>query len=181
MLTVKMTHSSTDGAQRHVQMVASHLVDFSPVLAEAGKLIREETRMRFEARGFNEWPALSESTVARKIAKGYSQPTRQLYGEGDLFESATSAHGPHSYTVLTSHRIIVGVDWQQNGWQLAAVLSEGTEGTTGYRGKRGVFPRGGHSAAWGIPPRPIYPPKRALVNGISRMIRLWVKSGAVER
>lgn len=154
-----MEHSSTVGAQREVEMIASRLVDFEVPLLEAAKYIREETRSRYEARGFGEWPPLAESTVARKTSQGYPDPTRQLYAEGDLFESVTSANGPFSFTILEPTRIIIGADWSSGGWQIPTILSEGN------------IDAGGH-----IPARPIWPPKRALVNGVSRILRNYIRA-----
>lgn len=124
-------------------------------LAEAGKLVREATRQRFETRGFGEWPPLAESTVIRKQSLGYPDPARQLFAEGNLFESASSAHGPYSYTILEPTFIIVGVDWSEGPWQIPVVLSEGNDR---------------------LPPRPIWPASRTMVNGVSRIIRNWVRA-----
>lgn len=163
MLQLQMVHSTTVGAQREVDMLASRLVDFAPALEEAGKYIREETRQRFESRGFGEWPPLAESTVARKASQGYPDPSRQLYAEGDLFESVTSANGPFSFTILEPTRIVLGVDWQEGSWQIPVVLSEGTDDA-------GV----GHSTH--IPARPIWPPGRDLVTGVSRILRNYIRA-----
>jgi hypothetical protein len=154
-----MTHSTTVGAQREVQMLASRLINFEVPLLEAAKFIREETRSRYEARGFGEWPPLAESTVARKTSQGYADPTRQLYADGDLFESVTSANGPFSFTILEPTRIIIGADWSSGGWQIPTILSEGN------------LDSGGH-----IPARPIWPPSRALVNGVSRILRNHIRA-----
>jgi hypothetical protein len=155
MLRVQMKSARTTGAQRRVEMIASQLTDFRVPLAAAADYVREQTRQRFEARGFGEWPPLAESTVARKASQGYADPTRQLYASGNLFESVTSAHGPYSFTELTSTFVVIGVDWQVNGWQIPVVLSEG---------------------AGNIPARPIWPKERAVVNGVSRIIRNWVRA-----
>lgn len=155
MLRVQMKASKTTGAQRRVELVADRLTDFRVPLAAAAGFVREKTRQRFEARGFGEWPALAESTVARKVSSGYADPTRQLYATGDLFESVTSAHGPYSFTTLNDTWIAFGVDWQVGGWQIPVILSEGNDR---------------------IPARPIYPRDRSTVNGVSRIIRNWVRA-----
>lgn len=155
MLRVQLRSTKTSGPQRRVDMIADRLTDFRVPLTEATAFVRERTRQRFEARGFGEWPVLAESTVVRKVSQGYPDPTRQLYATGDLFESVTSAHGPYSFTMMHDTWAAIGVDWQSGGWQIPVVLSEGDDR---------------------IPARPIYPRDRATVNGVSRIVRNWVRA-----
>ena len=163
MLRVQLRHADMEGPQRTVSLIASRLTDFRVPLEEAGKLVREATRQRFESRGLGEWPPLAESTVTRKAVLNLSDPPRQLYATGDLFESATSAHGPFSYTVLEPTFIVIGVDWSEGPWQIPVVLSEGTTDAGPNHNVR-------------IPARPIWPPSREMVNGVSRIIRNWVRA-----
>jgi hypothetical protein len=163
MIAVQMTGAKVEGAQRTVDLMASRLTDFRVPLAAAGEFVREQTRQRYEARGFGEWPMLAESTVARKESLGYPDPTRQLYAEGDLFESVTSENGPYSYTVLEPTFIVIGVDWSVNGWQIGAVLSQGTDDA-------------GVNHTTRIPARPIWPDSRLMLNGVSRIVRNWVRA-----
>lgn len=155
MLRVQLRSAKTTGPQRQVDMIADRLTDFRVPLTAAASFVREKTRERFEARGFGEWPPLAEATVARKVSSGYADPSRQLYATGNLFESVTSAHGPYSFTTLNDTWIAFGVDWQNGGWQIPVILSEGDDR---------------------IPARPIYPRDRATVNGVSRIIRNWVRA-----
>lgn len=176
MLTMQLKAAKMTGPQRSVDLIASRLTDFREPLAAAGAYVREQTRQRYEARGFGEWPPLSESTVARKTSQGYMDPPRQLFAEGNLFESATSAHGPYSYTILEPTFIVIGVDWAEGPWQIPAVLSEGAGDRVGFDGRLPRFPRGNHAPGWGIPARPIYPPGREVINGVSRILRNWVRA-----
>jgi hypothetical protein len=181
MLTVQLQSYNREGPQRRIGMVASRLTNFEPALVKAAEYIREQTRQRFEMRGMGEWPPLAESTVERKVSQGAPYPEAPLRGmTGNLYESVTSAHGPYSYTVLEPTFIVIGVDWNVGGWQIGAVLSEGTEGARGYRGRQGRYPRGRHPPTWGIPPRPIYPPSLTVINEVSRIIRAWVRFGGAE-
>jgi hypothetical protein len=163
MLRIQMRAASTKGPVRTVEMLAERLADMREPLTLAAAYVREETRSRYESRGMGEWPPLAESTVARKTSQGYPDPTRQLYAEGDLFESVTTAHGPYSFTILEPQRIVFGVDWSSGGVQIPVVLSEGTDDA-------GV----GHHTH--IPARPIWPPGRDLVVGVSRVLRNWVRA-----
>lgn len=163
MLTVQLTHADMEGPQRTVSLIASRLTDFRVPLAEGAKLVREATRQRFESRGLGEWPPLAEATVMRKAALNLSDPPRQLFASGDLFESATSANGPYSYTVLEPTFVVIGVDWSEGPWQIPVVLSEGTSDA-------GVQ----HNVH--IPARPIWPASATMVNGVSRLIRNWVRA-----
>lgn len=163
MLTVQLKPVNLTGPQRSIDLLASRLTDFRVPLAEAGAYVREQTRQRFEARGFGEWPPLAESTVLRKVSLSYPDPERQLFAEGDLFESATSPNGPYSYTILEPTFIVIGVDWAEGPWQIPVVLSEGTNDA-------GV----NHNVK--IPARPIWPPGLTMVNGVSRIIRNWVRA-----
>jgi hypothetical protein len=163
MLRIQMRAASTDGPVRTVEMIADRMADFREPLTLAAAYVREQTRQRYEARGFGEWPPLAESTVARKTSQGNPDPSRQLYAEGDLFESVTTAHGPFSFTILEPMRVIVGVDWSSGGAQIPVVLSEGTDNA-------GV----GHHTH--IPARPIWPAGRELVTGVSRILRNWVRA-----
>lgn len=169
MLRVQLRHADLNGSRARVQMIASRLTDFSVPLEQAAKLVREETRQRFEMRGLGEWPPLAESTVARKVSAGYPDPTRQLYAEGNLFESATSPNGPYSFTHRGLTWVHIGVDWTEGGWQIPLVLSEGA-------GAGGRFPGRAGASSWRIPARPIYPRKYEMANAISRIIRNWVRA-----
>ena len=163
MIRVQMRSADTAGASRTVEMIADRMADFREPLTLAAAYVREQTRQRYEARGFGEWPPLAESTVARKTSQGNPDPSRQLYAEGDLFESVTTAHGPFSFTILEPMRIVIGADWQVGSWQIPTVLSEGTDNA-------GV----GHHTH--IPARPIWPPGRSLVTGVSRILRNHIRA-----
>ena len=163
MLRIQMRAASTVGPQRTVEMLADRMADFREPLTLAAAYVRDETRSRYEGRGFGEWLPLAESTVARKVSEGNPDPSRQLYAEGDLFESVTTAHGPFSFTILEPMRVIVGVDWSSGGAQIPVVLSEGTDNA-------GV----GHHTH--IPARPIWPPGRDLVTGVSRILRNYIRA-----
>jgi hypothetical protein len=155
VIRVQLRGAQLDRPRAQVEMIASQLTDFRLPLTTAAAYVREQTRQRFEARGFGEWPPLAESTVARKKSKGAPDPPRQLYEFGDLYESVSSAHGPYSFTVLEPTFVLIGVDWQRGGWQIPVLLSEGT-------------PR--------MPARPIWPPHYQVAVGVSRIIRNWVRA-----
>jgi hypothetical protein len=159
VIRVQMKSAKMDGPARRVELIASQLTDFREPIAAGLAYVREETRKRFEARGLGEWPPLKESTVARKTSSGAPDPQRQLYEFGDLFESATSSHGPYSVTVIEPTWGAIGIDWSENGRQIPVILSEGN------------LEEGGS-----IPPRPIYPRTYELANGVSRIVRNWVRA-----
>lgn len=135
---------SSSGGSQAIAALAHHAAaaeDMSARLLEASDHIYEATRHRFDTEGEGEWPPLQEATVAKKESQGYSDPPRILYAEGNLYESATSPNGPYSQRIqidAPGHReIIMLVDWDSDGWQIASVLAEGN--------------------ARGLPPRPIWP------------------------
>lgn len=121
------------------------LMDLRIPLEKGAEVVHEATRQRFESAGDGQWPPLAESTVARKESQGMAEPEKALFATGNLFESATSASGPYSTTVMaTPHAIAIGIDWAEDGWQIPMVLSQGTD-TAGR----------GHDVH--IPARPIWP------------------------
>jgi hypothetical protein len=95
-------------------------------LERATEIVYEYTRQRFDLEGMGEWPQLAEATVMRKISEGFANPERILYAEGNLYESMTSANGPYSFRVIDDTRAIIGVDWENGGWQIPLLLHEGS-------------------------------------------------------
>jgi hypothetical protein len=140
------------GASQILAGLALHearAADIGERLEAASDLIYEETKHRFDTEGDGEWPPLAESTVASKESAGYGEPSKPLVAEGNLFESATSPYGPYSQRIRTDNaeaqQIVMLVDWENDGWQIPVVQTEGTDDA-------GV----GHHTR--IPARPIWPP-----------------------
>lgn len=125
-------------------------------LEAATEIVYEATRQRFDSSGNGSWPPLAESTVQRKESQGAADPARPLYEQGNLYESATSPSGPYSMGPLfpSLNSVVIGIDWEENGYQIPRVLSEGA-------GEGGAFP--GRGGGWHIPARPIWPPAPELV------------------
>ena len=144
------------------------LQDLRAPLMEATEVVYTGIREWYDSQGEGTWPPLAESTIARKASQGYSSPSRPLYAEGNLYESATSPSGPYSFrTPIGNHSVVLGVDWQKGGWQIPVVLSRGT--TTAGRGNRTR-----------IPARRIYPPLgsiagQAIIKATTDILIAWLR------
>jgi hypothetical protein len=140
---------------------ALHAEQMSGRLDKASDLIYQETAHRFDTEGDGIWPQLSESTVAKKESQGYGEPAQPLYAEGNLYESATSPNGPYSDRLHTdsvgTQQVIMLVDWENDGWQIPTVLSEGTDDA-------------GRSHDVRIPSRPIWPPAEQMREPVGKII-----------
>lgn len=138
---------------RSLESRALQMENLSTRLEKASDLIYEDTQHRFDTEADGEWPPLSESTVAKKASQGYGEPARALYATGDLYESATSPHGPFSQRILvrnaTEQQIIMLVDWDSDGWQIPVLLSEGDER---------------------LPARPIWPPADQMADRVRAIL-----------
>jgi len=169
-----------------LELHARHIEQIDVRLEQASDYIYMQTAHRFDTEGDGSWPALSESTVAKKESQGYPEAARVLYAEGNLYESATSPNGPYSErlfvhaathpmignpTIGTAgvsgpippmkstaiavggsgnyHQVVMLVDWENDGWQIPVVLSEGSE----------------H-----LPGRPIWPPAEEMVHAVGQIL-----------
>jgi hypothetical protein len=124
---------------------AARLTDLTPELEAGTELIYEATRQWYDSAGDGTWPQLAESTIQRKASQGFAEPERILYAEGNLYESATSPSGPYSFRTTTGQNdVLIGVDWNEDGWQIPVVHYYGTDNA-------------GASHNVHIPARPIWP------------------------
>lgn len=131
--------------QARLLMREHRMHDLRHGMQEAANVVYEQTRQWMESYGEGTWPELAESTIISKEAQGAMDPSRPLYFEGNLFESATSSAGPYSYLVFPDdHSVALGVDWDVDGWQIPVVLHGGTDSA-------------GPAGDTVIPPRPIWP------------------------
>lgn len=128
----------------HNRERAARLVDVEPILIEGTKILYEQVRQWYDSEGNGSWPQLAEATVARKASQGLAEPEKPLFAEGNLYESVTSPSGPYSFRHPAPQGVIVGADWNEDGWQIPVVLSEGTDNS-------------GRGNSTRIPPRPIWP------------------------
>ena len=144
-----------------LELHAMHVENMAARLEKASDFLYEETAHRFDTEANGTWPPLAESTVAKKESQGYGEPAKALYAEGNLYESATSPYGPYSERLYVhsegSQRIVMLVDWENDGWQIPPVLSEGTE-TAGV----------GHKTT--IPSRPIWPPAEQMREPVGAIL-----------
>jgi hypothetical protein len=144
-----------------LELLAVHAADMAARLEKASDLIYEETAHRFDTEADGQWPPLAESTVAKKESQGYGEPDQALYAEGNLYESATSPNGPYSLRThvdgTTAQKIVMLVDWDNDGWQIPTVLTEGTDDA-------GV----GHHTR--IPARPIWPPAGEMRDRVGEIL-----------
>jgi hypothetical protein len=150
----QITSSGASQALANLELYALSAESVHKRLERASDYIYEMTRQRFEEQGDGEWPELAESTVAKKESQGYSDPSRILFAEGNLFESATSPNGPYSLRVFIDepghHTVSMIVDWDSDGWQIATVLAEGNDR--------------------GLPARPIWPPADRVQSDVGRIL-----------
>jgi hypothetical protein len=158
---IKVTSMGFTQIQLGLDRRIAALRDMRPQLEAAAEVVYAATRERFDSRGNGQWAPLADSTVARKTAGGAVQPDRVLFEMGDLYESATSPTGPYSSMVLpTDHAVVLAINWEEDGYQIPQVLSQGA-------GDGGAFPGRGK---WHIPPRPIWPPPEELVVEIGEIL-----------
>lgn len=161
-MNVQVHAYGTDEIIAALDAKLARLANLAVPLAEATTIIYEATRQHFESAGDGAWPPLAESTVARKASQGMAEPEKALYASGNLFESATSPSGPYStVTHPTTHSVVMGIDWDEDGWQLPMVLSQGTD-TAG---------RGHHTR---IPSRPIWAPTTEVATEVGALLLDWV-------
>lgn len=148
MIGMGMRTSGFSQADIRLSERIAALQDMRPEMELAAGILYEQTRQHFDSQGGGLWPPLAPATVRRKTNAGFGDPERALFEHGDLYESVTSPTGPYSYMVFpTNHSVVVGVDWEEGGWQIPMVLSQGA-------GMGGGFPGRGN---WVLPARPIWP------------------------
>lgn len=152
MLTMQTTGATQMLAG--LDLGAQRLGSLRDALEAAGDEIYLETQHRFDTESDGDWPQLAESTVAKKASQGYAEPERILYAEGNLYESATSPNGPYSQRIYDDsgfhQRLVLLVDWENDGWQIPTVLSEGSDR--------------------GLPSRPIWPPAEQMVHRVREIL-----------
>ncbi len=160
-MNVTVKAYGTDEIVAAIDAKLARLADLTVPLTEATGIVYEQTRQHFESAGDGQWPPLAESTIARKASQGVAEPERALYASGNLFESATSPSGPYSTIEHPSpHSVVMGIDWDEDGWQIPMVLSQGTS-TAG---------RGHHTV---IPGRPIWAPIEAVASEVGTVLLEW--------
>src|SRR5664280_2475227 len=123
---IGITSQGATQMRASLDLRAALAFDMSARLDEASDFIYEATRHRFDTEGDGQWPALAESTVAKKESQGYAEPARALYAEGNLYESATSPNGPYSLRMhikggmglVSSESVVMIVDFESDGWQI---------------------------------------------------------------
>lgn len=128
----------------------ARLHDLGHALEHASDMFYAEVRTWYDSNGDGTWAPLADSTVASKTSQGAGDPARPLYLEGNLYESATSPSGPWSYRIVEHDKVVMGIDWDEGGYQIPMILSHGA-------GEGGMFPSGAHGPNWSIPARPIWP------------------------
>jgi hypothetical protein len=127
MIRVEITSTGVTQALLRMDARIVRMSDHSNELEAATEIVYEATRQWYDGDGGGEWPQLAESTVNRKASQGYSDPERPLYASGNLYESATSSTGPLSFKMHPGpDSILIGVEWQNGGWQIPVLLSDGT-------------------------------------------------------
>jgi hypothetical protein len=128
---LELTSSGATQMVAALELHAIHMEHMSARLEKASDLIYEETAHRFDTEADGQWPPLTESTIAKKESQGYGEPAKPLFAEGNLYESATSPNGPYSLRLhvnsTTEQKIVILVDWANNGWQIPTVLAEGND------------------------------------------------------
>jgi hypothetical protein len=129
----------------------TRIATIQEVMDEAAALVYEATEFWMESNGDGTWPALAGATIKKRVTaqkKGRftsSDLYRPLYVTGELFHSAIGPGGPYSRAELTEDGIILGIEWEKDGYNIAEVLARGTDNS-------------GPGGATKIPARPIWPP-----------------------
>jgi hypothetical protein len=128
-----------------IDHVVRNLAGMRPALEEVVAAVYDRTREHLDAWGQDggsmlfAWPPLADSTVAHKQAAGYPEPMRPLYETGALYESATSPDGPYSFQVIDHQRAVIGIDWDEDGWQIPYLHQYGTIHDGGNLPARPIF------------------------------------------
>lgn len=160
-------------AKARLDAMSAALANMHEPLAGIIRAMERHTVAQFESRGGASgdlWEALEPSTIREKM--GHPDPEWPLVASGALMESATSPIGPYSEGATLNSEAWIGVDWQRDGWQIAALHQEGVpwrEVTQHRHHKDGSAYQ--VSYMWHLPSRPIYTITDELVDdGADRII-----------
>lgn len=90
-----------EGLTSLLQEAQGKIDDLSPVMLNISEIMYDDVMENFEQQGRPRWPALKESTIAKREAKGY-WPGKILQMRGELVASITSQSDDSSATVGTN-------------------------------------------------------------------------------
>lgn len=121
------------------RMRMARLEDLGVELDAAANEFYAAEEVWYSSQGEGSWAPLAASTVDAKSRAGTPDPERALYAWGNLFQSVISSTGPYSVKQhIDPWSILIAADWDEGGWQIPVVLSEGT--TTAGRGHHTHIP-----------------------------------------
>lgn len=156
-----------DAARARIHSMQAALKDMHEPLKQIVDEMYTSTREWMDSWGDGTYDPLSPSTIANKTRMGVDDPTRPLFQTGELLESASTGEGPYSVHDLGGMEAWIGVDWERDGWNIAALHQTGVPWRIVHR--RGYFRRDGKyvsatSYLWHLPSRPIYHVDEALLE-----------------
>jgi hypothetical protein len=116
--------------------------------------------------GDGSYTPLEASTIRNKIRMGYPDAGKPLFATGALYASASTKAGPYSLHDVGRTEGFIAVDWERDGWNIAALHQYGVGEELVHR--RAYVTRAGHhvpatSYMWHLPARPIFTITEALV------------------
>lgn len=164
-------------AQARLDAMSAALENMHEPLAGIMRDMERHTLDQFETRGGASgdlWEALEPSTIREKM--GYPDPSWPLVRTGELLESATSPVGAFSEGATLDSQAWMGVDWERDGWQIAALHQEGVpwREVTQHRHRKdgSVYEV---TYLWHLPARPIFMITEELVSeGADRIVaHVW--------
>lgn len=119
------------------------------------------------------WEPLEPSTIANKTRMGYPAPGWPLVATGELRESALG-HGDHDYGETAESEASFGLEWDRDGWNIAALQQFGVPerevNRRAYTRSDGTRVRA-TSYMWHLPARPmLVATERLLSEGSDRIV-----------
>lgn len=114
---------NTHELEQYLNQLVQKGKNLDPVMAEIANLLQNTVEEAFEQKADpvqgTPWQTLSPITIAAKAKRGYSVPSRPLYGDGTMQRSVNHRS--------SATQAIVGVNAMQRGYPYPAVHQFGTK------------------------------------------------------
>jgi hypothetical protein len=158
-----------DRMQARLDEMIAAFDDMAPPIRKIEDDMYAHTAEWMSSSGDGSYAPLEESTIRNKIRMGYPDAGKPLFASGALFESASTPVGPYSVHDVARTEGFIAVDWERDGWNIAALhqYGVGEELVTQHRHrtlKDGTREEYTVTFPWHLPARPIFTITDALVS-----------------
>lgn len=157
-----------DTARARIREIEAALANMHEPVDEIVKDIHRQTLAQFVSEGAalgDPWEPLEPGTVKDKAAGGALFAEWPLVDTGALMDSASSTTGPFSVSDILDHSATLELDFERDGWNIAALQQLGVEPRMVHR-RAYVTHEGTHVRAtsyeWHLPARPYWEATEAL-------------------